>query len=92
MGNGSTVFDAIVLEFRATLATCGSRRCAILITVSANATVPSTTTLFFLGAGVLTIANGVTLTIAGPIVAPNAQTFAYTGTGTTSFGRAAVTR
>lgn len=50
--------------------------------VSVNAAIPAGVTLVSKSGGLLSIANAVTLTVNGQIVAPAIQIFSYTGTGT----------
>ena len=57
--------------------------------VTSNVTVPANVTLDCQGQGSLAIANGVTLTISGPIKAPRRQIFTYTGTGVAILGNTA---
>ena len=74
----------------AALAAISSTQATLVIgkscSVTSNVTVPANVTLDFQGQGVLAIANGVTLTISGPIKAPRRQIFTYTGTGVAVFG------
>lgn len=53
-------------------------------TVSASLTIPANVTLLFLGAGMISVSSGQTLTVNGPIQAPLRQVF--TGTGSVKFG------
>lgn len=55
-----------------------------LIAVSANATVPSNITLWFMGAGELSINSGITLTIQGGIHSDKAYASTFSGAGTTT--------
>ena len=74
----------------AALTAIGSTQATLVIgkscAVTSNVTVPANVTLDFQGQGVLAIANGITLTISGPIKAPRRQIFTYTGTGVAVFG------
>ena len=60
-------------------------------TVSTNVTVPSTLTVWFWGQGKLAVATGVTVTINGPLLAPDKQIFSLTGTGVVRFGNSGLT-
>lgn len=55
-------------------------------TCTANKTVPSTLTLWFIGQGQVTISTAVTLTINGLMEAPLTKIFYLTGTGIARFG------
>jgi len=59
------------------------------VNVTANATVPSTLTLWFVGQGKLTISSTYTVTINGPVIADPRQIFA--GAGTVAFGNGYIT-
>ena len=52
--------------------------------VSSNTTIGGTCTLWFSDSGRLSVANNVTVTINGPIVAPLARIFTFIGTGRVS--------
>ena len=54
--------------------------------VASNVSVPANVTLFFTGAGQLSINTGVTVTLNGPIRAPRQRIFVYNGTGVVSIG------
>ena len=58
--------------------------------ITANKTVPSNVTLYFLQGGSLTISHGVTVTINGHVDAGLYQIFSWTGTGEVVFGAGAV--
>jgi hypothetical protein len=74
-------------SFAAAVTAIGSTPATLLVSsnlsVSASLTVPATLTLRFTGAGKLTIASGQVVTIVGPLLAPEKQIFA--GSGTVSF-------
>lgn len=77
----------------AALAAISSTQATLVIgkscSVTSTVTVPANVTLDFQGQGSLAIANGVTLTISGPIKAPRRQIFTYTGTGVAILGNTA---
>jgi hypothetical protein len=56
------------------------------LSVPSNATIPAGVTLRVDQGAMLSIANAVTLTISGPLQAPGARIFAYTGTGSVVLG------
>jgi hypothetical protein len=56
------------------------------VSVPSNATIPAGVTLRVDRGAILSIANAVTLTINGPLQAPGAGIFAYTGTGSVALG------
>lgn len=56
------------------------------LSVPSNATIPAGVTLRVDQGAILSIANAVTLTISGPLQAPGARIFAYTGTGSVVLG------
>ncbi len=65
--------------------TPGTLAIAGTLPAGANTTVPQTLTLEFRGAGVLTVANGITVTINSQIVSLCENRFALTGTGKVAF-------
>ncbi len=81
--------------FAQALAAAGSVGCIEVTpgtyTVSASALIPYGVTLRSTSGGILSIATGVTLTIAGNILgSPNGQIFAYVGTGATVIAQSLV--
>lgn len=74
----------------AAVAAIGSAQATLLIdtdsTVATNTTVPATLALDFLAGNVLTVNNGITLTINGPLEAPLSQLFNTSSGGTVTFG------
>lgn len=76
--------------FQAAVAAFGANAGAVYVDavfdVTANYAVPANVTLIFRGPGLLKVETGVTLTLNGPIDAPNSQIFSPQGTAVIAFG------
>src|SRR5439155_7147801 len=77
-------------SFAAAITALGSTTATLMVdtvqSVTGNVLVPANVTLLFSGAGQLSIATGVTVTINGPILSPRQRIFVLAGTGVVSFG------
>lgn len=93
--NGVCIVDGVQNATLSAAVTCAGTNGVVDIpmfavpTLTANVTIPAGVTLTFEGGspGLIQLGN-FNLAINGPIVAPNAQIFSYTGSGTVSFGGA----
>lgn len=83
---GGSDLPTVITAFGSTQRTL---RIETALSLSADLTIPKTTTLTFGGQGKLTVASGKVLTLNCPIVAPARQIFA--GAGTVAFGPLATT-